>query len=92
MDFAKHAPASDIPKLTLHWNSIPKHLAKENKKFTFSAVKKSARAREYENALTWLEDAGLIHRTTANSSAKSPLSHYAGRSCFKVYALSVLFR
>ena len=89
MDFAKHAPSSDIPKLTLLWNSIPKHLAKENKKFTFSAVKKSARAREYENALTWLEDAGLIHRAIATMSAKSPLSHYADRSCFKVYALDI---
>ncbi|MBW2614415.1 MAG: AAA family ATPase, partial [Deltaproteobacteria bacterium] len=48
MDFAKHTPASDIPKLTMLWNSIPKHLAKENKKFVFRAVKKSARAREYE--------------------------------------------
>jgi predicted AAA+ superfamily ATPase len=89
MDFAKHAPASDIPKLTLLWNSIPKHLAKENKKFIFSAVKKSARAREYENALMWSEDAGLIHRATAAGSIKSPLSHYTDRACFKVYALDV---
>jgi predicted AAA+ superfamily ATPase len=59
-DFAKHAPASDIPKLTQIWDSIPRHLARENKKFVFSAVKKGARARAYENALTWLEDAGLI--------------------------------
>ena len=64
-DFAKHAPATDIPKLTLIWDSIPKHLAKENKKFVFSAVKKGARAREYENALTWLTDAGLIYRANA---------------------------
>jgi len=89
MDFAKHAPASDIPKLTQLWNSIPKHLAKENKKFVFGAVKKSARAREYENALMWLEDADLIHRATAAGSIKSPLSYYADRACFKVYALDV---
>lgn len=89
LDFAKHAPASDIPKLTILWDSIPKHLARENKKFMFSAVKKSARAREYENALMWLEDAGLIHRATAVGSIKSPLSHYADRACFKVYALDV---
>jgi predicted AAA+ superfamily ATPase len=89
LDFAKHAPASDIPKLTLLWDSIPKHLAKENKKFTFSAVKKSARAREYENAIMWLEDAGLIHRATAVSTIKHPLNHYADRGCFKVYALDV---
>lgn len=89
MDFAKHAPASDIPKLTLLWDSIPKHLAKENKKFVFNAVKKSARAREYENALIWLEDAGLIHRATAVGTIKHPLTHYADRGCFKVYALDV---
>jgi len=89
MDFAKHAPSSDIPKLTLLWDSIPKHLAKENKKFVFSAVKKSARAREYENALIWLEDAGLIHRVTAAETIKHPLMHYADRGCFKVYALDI---
>jgi predicted AAA+ superfamily ATPase len=89
MDFAKHAPTFDIPKLTLLWESIPKHLARENKKFIFSAVKKSARAREYENALRWLEDAGLVYRVTATKSAKSPLSHYADKACFKIYALDV---
>ncbi|MGD8294362.1 MAG: AAA family ATPase [Desulfobacterales bacterium] len=89
LDFAKHAPASDIPKLTLLWDSIPKHLAKQNKKFIFSVVKKSARAREYENALMWLEDAGLIHRATAVQSVKNPLSHYADKACFKIYTLDV---
>jgi len=89
MDFAKHAPASDIPKLTLLWDSIPKHLAKENKKFVFSAVKKSARAREYENALMWLEDAGLIYRATAVVTVRHPLKHYADSGCFKIYALDV---
>jgi predicted AAA+ superfamily ATPase len=89
LDFAKHAPASDVPKLSLIWESIPKHLAKENKKFVFSAVKKSARAREYENALIWLEDAGLIHRATATETTKLPLAHYADRSIFKIYALDV---
>jgi predicted AAA+ superfamily ATPase len=89
LDFAKHAPATDIPKLTRIWDSIPKHLARENKKFVFSAVKKGARGRAYENALTWLEDAGLIYRANAVTSAKHPLKHYADTSCFKVYALDV---
>ena len=62
-------------------------MAKENKTFLFNAVKKSARAREYENALKWLEDAGLIYRATATGSAKSPVSHYADKACFKIYAL-----
>lgn len=89
LDFAKHSPASDIPKLTQIWDSIPKHLAKENKKFVFSAVKKGARAREYANALIWLEDAGLIHRATAVETVKHPLKHYADSVCFKVYALDI---
>lgn len=88
-DFAKHAPAADIPKLTLIWESIPKHLAKENKKFIFSAIKKGARAREYENALTWLEGAGLIYRANAVETCKLPLKHYADHACFKVYALDI---
>lgn len=89
LDFAKHAPASDIPKLMQVWDSIPRHLARENKKFVFSAVKKGARARAYENALTWLEDAGLILRANAVETAKHPLKHYADSSSFKVYALDV---
>lgn len=89
LDFAKHAPSADIPKLTRIWDSVPKHLARENKKFVFSAVRKGARARAYENALTWLEDAGLIHRTNAVEACKHPLKHYADVSCFKIYALDV---
>jgi predicted AAA+ superfamily ATPase len=89
LDFAKHAPAPDIPKLTIIWESIPKHLAKENKKFIFSAVKKGARSREYENALTWLEGAGLIYRVNAVETCKLPLKHYADHNCFKVYALDL---
>jgi predicted AAA+ superfamily ATPase len=89
LDFAKHAPAADIPKLTLIWDYIPKHLAKENKKFVFSAIKKGVRAREYENALKWLEDTGLIHLANAVETVKHPLKHYANTGCFKVYALDV---
>lgn len=89
LDFVKHAPSSDIPKLGLVWDSIPRHLAKENKKFMFSVAKKGARAREYENALRWLHDAGLIHLCHVVSTSRPPLSHYTDRSCFKVYALDV---
>ena len=89
LDFAKHAPSADIPKLTLIWDSIPKHLARENKKFVFSAIKKGARARAYENGLTWLEDTGLIHRANAVETVKHPLKHYANTGCFKIYALDV---
>jgi predicted AAA+ superfamily ATPase len=89
LDFAKHAPPADIPKLGIIWDSIPRHLAKENRKFMFSVVKKGARAREYENAIRWLCDAGLIHLCHAVSSNRAPLKHYADQSCFKVYALDV---
>jgi predicted AAA+ superfamily ATPase len=89
LDFAKHAPATDIPKLGLIWESIPMHLAKENKKFMFSAVKKGARARGYEDALQWLRDAGLVHFCYSVSTSRPPLKHYADRSIFKVYALDV---
>lgn len=89
MDFAKHAPATDIPKLTSIWESIPKHLAQENKKFVFSEVKRGARARAYEGALNWLKDAGLIYRVNAVESAKHPLRHYTDANCFKLYALDI---
>jgi len=89
LDFAKHAPASDIPKLSLIWDSIPSQLARENKKFIFSAIHKSARAREYKNALLWLEDAGLIYRSFYVSVGKHPLKAYIDRSCFKVFAFDV---
>lgn len=89
LDFAKHAPGPDIPRLTQVWDSIPRHLARQNKKFVFSAVRKGARAREYENALTWLEDAGLIHRCRAVKTARVPLRHYADDGCYKVYPLDV---
>jgi len=89
LDFAKHAPGSDIPKLTRIWGSIPRQLARENKKFKYTDVDKGARSRQYEAALTWLEDAGLIHLCRAVGRAAAPLAHYADESCFKVYPLDV---
>ena len=89
LDFAKHAPTSDIPKLSIIWDSIPAQLGKENKKFIFSAIGKSARAREYENAIQWLEDAGLIHRVNLVNSARIPLKGYADPGIFKIYYLDV---
>ncbi|OGS18813.1 MAG: hypothetical protein A2219_00165 [Elusimicrobia bacterium RIFOXYA2_FULL_50_26] len=89
LDFAKHAAVSDIPKLSLIWDSIPVHLARENKKFIFSAISKSARAREYESALKWLQDAGLIHLAYAVETIQQPLNGFLDRSTFKVYAADV---
>ncbi|MCK4302753.1 MAG: ATP-binding protein [Candidatus Eisenbacteria sp.] len=89
LDFAKHAPARDIPKLSLVWESIPSHLARENKKFVFSAVHPSARARNYEDAISWLENAGLIYRAFCVETPRHPLKGYADPRSFKVYALDV---
>lgn len=89
LDFAKHATASDIPKLSIIWESIPAQLGKENKKFIFSVIKKSARAREYENAIQWLEDAGLIIRVNLTKSAKIPLKGYSDPGIFKIYYLDI---
>jgi uncharacterized protein len=89
LDFAKHAPATDIPKLFLLWRSLPAQLARENKKFLFSLVKHGARAREYENALTWLENSGLVHRCSLALTPAVPLAATAESSAFKIYALDV---
>ena len=89
LDFAKHTPVADIPKLSLIWESIPFQLARENKKFVFSAIKPSARSREYENAISWLEDAGLIYKSKLVSRANVPLKGYWDKNAFKVYLLDV---
>jgi len=89
LDFAKHAPTTDIPKLMQVWDSIPSQLARENRKFQFSALKKTARARDYENAIHWLENAGLILRCCLVTKPGQPLTAYADRSAFKVYALDI---
>ncbi len=89
LDFAKHAKPTDIPKLSHIWDSIVEQLARENKKFMFSAIRKSARARDYENAIIWLEDAGLILRAFCVNTPKRPLSTSLQRNIFKVYALDV---
>jgi predicted AAA+ superfamily ATPase len=89
LDFAKHAPTSDIPKLMQVWDSIPAQLGRENRKFQFTSLKKTARARDYENAIMWLENAGLILRCFLVNKPAQPLSAYVDRSAFKVYALDV---
>ena len=89
LDFAKHAPTADIPRLGQIWNSIPGQLAKENRKFIFSAVAESARAREYADALQWLSDAGLIRKALAVEHVEQPIDAFADQSAFKVYTLDV---
>lgn len=85
LDITKHAVMKDIAKIGYVWNSMPSQLARENKKFLYQTVKPGARAREYEDALTWLQQAGLIHRVNRCSKPSLPLSAYADLSAFKLY-------
>ena len=89
LDFSKHAAPTEVMKISSVWNSIPKQLAKENKKFIFSAIKKSARGREFETAIQWLFDAGLIYKSYHLPTPKLPLKAYGDSDCFKVYLLDV---
>lgn len=89
LDFAKHAPKEDVMKIMAIWQSIPNQLAKENKKFVFAAISKSARAREYETSIQWLIDAGLILKACNISAPKLPLSAYSDSRSFKVFLLDI---
>jgi hypothetical protein len=88
-DFTKHAPSHEIMKIVTVWKQIHRQLAKENKKFVFSAIRKSARGRDYEEAIQWLLDAGLIHKSHLIESPKFPLSAYADNSAFKIFLVDV---
>ncbi|VHO02624.1 AAA family ATPase [Candidatus Rhabdochlamydia sp. T3358] len=88
-DFAKHAPPHEIMKITTIWKQIHRQLAKENKKFIFAAIRKSARGRDYEEAIQWLLDAGLIHKSYLVESPKFPLSAYADNNIFKIFLADV---
>lgn len=88
-DFSKHAPSAQAPKIWEIFNVIPAELAKENKKFLFSMIRKGARAAEYENALLWLEDSGVAYRVNRAKTTKSPLSAYAEKDAFKLYLVDV---
>lgn len=89
LDFAKHAPSQQVTKISLTWQSIPNQLSKENKKFIFTAVRKSARGRDYEDALQWLADAGIILRSFHISTPRIPLGGYMDSNAFKVFLLDV---
>ena len=84
-DFSKHTTNSEANKISLIWNGIPSQLAKENKKFVYQAIKPGARAREYEDALNWLNDANLIYKSYNVTKPVLPLTAYHDLSSFKVY-------
>ena len=88
-DFSKHAPSNIVPRIRQLWNNIPTQLAKENKKFIYGLIKEGARAREYEIALSWLIDCGLIYQVNRVNNCKVPLSAYQDFSAFKLYLLDV---
>ena len=85
IDISKHAPKAEIPKITLIWNSIPSHLAKENKKFIYGALKKGARASQYEDAIQWLVNAGLVYKISRVSKPHIPLKFYEETNVFKLF-------
>ena len=84
-DFSKHVQNTEANKISLIWNSIPSQLAKENKKFLYQTIKEGARAREYEGALNWLNDANLIYKIYNVTKPDFPLKGYNDLSCFKIY-------
>lgn len=84
-DFSKHTQNSEANKISLIWNSVPSQLTKENKKFLYQVIKDGARAREYESALNWLNDANLIYKIYNVKKADFPLKAYNDLSCFKIY-------
>ncbi len=84
-DVSKHAPARDIPKINMVWNSIPSQLAKENKKFIYGAVKSGSRAKDFENAIQWLMNAGLVYKVNRVKKMEMPLKFYEDFDCFKLF-------
>ena len=89
LDFAKHPDKNEFPKISMIWNSIPSQLARENKKFLYKVVKEGARAREYEDALQWLVEAGLVQKIYRSTAPNLPVSAYDDLSAFKIYLSDV---
>lgn len=86
LDFAKYAAPQEIPRIRSVWHSLPSQLSKENRKFIYKVIRTGARSKDYEDALLWLHDAGMIYQIFNISKPGIPLSGYAERDIFKVYA------
>lgn len=84
-DFSKHAPAIEVPRIRMVWHSIPSQLSKENKKFIYGVIKEGARAKDFELAIEWLKDAGLIYKVNRCKKAQLPLAAYEDFSAFKMF-------
>lgn len=88
-DFSKHAPNEIVPRLRMLWNSIPSQLAKENKKFIYGLIREGARAKDYEIALMWLSDCGLVHKISRVNTPGIPLRAYEDLKAFKLFFVDV---
>lgn len=88
-DFSKHASVEMVPKIRMVWNSIPSQLAKENKKFIYGLVRQGGRAKEYEAAIMWLCDCGLVHKVSRVNTAAIPLKAYEDLKAFKLFIVDV---
>ena len=88
-DFSKHAPIDIVPKIRMVWNSIPSQLAKESKKFIYGLVREGGRAKEYEAAIMWLCDCGLVHKVGRVNAAGIPLKAYEDLKAFKLFIVDV---
>ena len=88
-DFSKHAPKEVVPRIMMVWNSIPSQLAKENRKFIYGSMREGARAKDFEMAIQWLEDAGLIIRNYRITKPDIPLIAYIEMNSFKMFLLDV---
>ena len=88
-DFSKHAPVDIVPRIRMVWNSIPSQLAKENRKFIYGLIKEGARAKDFELAINWLMDSGLVHKINRINKPAIPLKAYADLSAFKLFIVDV---
>jgi uncharacterized protein len=88
-DFSKHAPVGAVPRIRMVWNSIPSQLAKENRKFIYGLVREGARAKEYETAIMWLSDCGLVHKVNRVRVPHLPLKAYEDLKSFKLFIVDV---
>lgn len=88
-DFSKHAPNDIVPKIRMVWNSIPSQLAKENKKFVYGLVREGGRAKDYETAIMWLSDCGLVHKVSRVNTPNLPLKAYEDLKAFKLFIVDV---
>lgn len=88
-DFSKHAPNEIVPRIRMVWNSIPSQLAKENKKFVYGMLREGARAKDYEAAIMWLCDCGLVHKVSRVNTPHLPLKAYEDTKAFKLFLVDV---